>query len=236
MAADRSLLIRVGYVLATIALGVAAYALGTNVVAGRGSTEPAPSPSASAAVDSDFVEFKDELAGIKLSIPKNWKRLEDNSKSPLADVPVDDVSHVRLVAGPSSTERLLLVRVKPLPAEIIVPQNITVEELGAIQGQLDKFVEGPDVRIAEKKPTNVKGLLAWRYLYNFKDSATGREGSHIHYFIFDGAKINILVFEALPADEMEALVPTFDKILDSFESTTRIVPRPGVSLPPVPSN
>lgn len=228
------MLVRAGYVLATIALGVAAYALGSNVVGDRGSQEPAP--AASAPAETDFVEFEDKAAGVTLSIPQDWRRLTDNSSVPVSETDSEHPANVRLQAGPSVTEAHLQVRVIPLPAEIVVPQDITTQDLGQIQGQLDRFVEGPDVRVAEKKPTNVKGLLAWRYLYNFKDSATGREGSHVHYFIFDGAKINVLVFEALPASELERLAPTFDKILDTFESTPRRAPRAQVSLPPIPAN
>lgn len=232
MAADRTMLVRAGYVLATIALGVAAYALGTSVVGRRGSQVPAPAPSAA----PDFVEFEDKAAGITLSIPRDWRRLTDNSKLPVNETDAEDPANIRLQAGPSVAEAQLQVRVIPLPAEIVVPKNITTQDLGLIQGQLDKFIEGPDVRVAEKRPTNVKGLLAWRYLYNFKDSATGREGSHVHYFIFDGAKINVLVFEALPASELERLAPTFDKILKTFESTPRRAPGALPSLPPSPAN
>lgn len=236
MAANRTLLIRAALVIGTLVLGGAAYILGTNLVEERTgiSASPKPTPSAEVAT-GEFVKFEDETAGISFSYPKNWKKLEDNSKQPLKDTPGDDPSHVRVVLGPSSTDPALLVRVKPLASEIVIPQNITTEELGVIQGYLDRLIEGPDVRVAEKRPTNHKGKLAWRYLYAFKDEATGREGSHVHYFIFDGAKLDVLVFQALPAGELERLAPTFDKILETFESTTRIVPRPGISLPPSPS-
>ncbi|MGQ0680658.1 MAG: hypothetical protein ACT4OM_13580 [Actinomycetota bacterium] len=234
MKQDRTHLIRTGYLLATIVLGFAAYAGGSALVRDRTgvSAEAGEEPAAPVR----FENFEDDIAGISLSIPEEWRLLEDNSGDPLANVVQDDPSHVRLVAGPTSSDPQLLVRVKPLDSELLLPADFTTEDLGVIQGRLDQLIEGPDVRVAEKRPTNVKGLLAWRYLYNFKDQATGREGSHVHYFIFDGAKINVLVFQALPADALAGLAPTFDRILESFESRTRAVPRPVVSLPPAPAS
>ena len=238
MAADKTLLVRAGLVAGTLVLGGIAYFVGTNIAQDRSGVNPSPAPtvsaSANAAVSEDFVEFEDETGGIKFSYPKSWKKLEDNSKVPLSAEANDPVNR-RIVLGPSGSKPLMFARVIPLPAEIVIPENITTEDLGVIQGQLDKLIVGPDVRVAEKKPTNHKGKLAWRYLYDFKQGETGREGAHVHYFIFDGAKINVLVFEALPASTLEELAPVFDKILSTFESETRIMPRPGISLPPLPS-
>lgn len=232
MAADRSLLIRAGYVLATIVLGVGAYVLGSNVVDRRSDAGLDVTESPAAPVPSNFTEFVDEEGGFSLSYPEDWRILESNPGVELVESDAADPSHRRLVLGSSSTEPLLLVRVQTLSEEIVIPEDFTTEDLGVIQGQLDRLIESEDVRVAERRPTNHKGLLAWRYLYNFKDQPTGREGSHVHYFIFDGAKINILVFQAVPAEKMVELAPTFDKILESFESETRIKPRAVVSLPP----
>jgi len=236
MAANRTLLVRAALVVGTLVLGGAAYILGTSLVEERTGVSASPKPAPTAEVSTaDFVKFEDENAGISFSYPEDWKKVEDNSNEPLNQADADAPLNVRVVVGPSANQPNLLVRAIPLSSEIIIPENVTAEFLGTIQGQLDRLVEGPDVRVAEKRPTNHKGKLAWRYLYAFKDEATGREGSHLHYFIFDGAKINVLVFQALPAAELEKLAPTFDKILETFESETRIIPRPGISLPPSPS-
>jgi hypothetical protein len=234
--ADRTLAIRAGLVAGTLVLGGIAYVLGVKLVEDRTGVSTNPSPTAAAQVSTrDFVKFEDDKAGMTVSYPRDWTKLEDNSATDLNPADVDDPQNVRLIVGPSRNEPYLLMRAIPLPAEIVLPENITTEFLGTVQGQLDELIEGPDVRLADKRPTNHKGKLAWRYLYNFKDDATGREGSHVHYFIFDGAKINVLVFQALPAGELEGLAPTFDKVLETFESETRVVPRTVVSLPPSPS-
>ena len=237
MAADRTLLVRAGLVIGTLVLGGIAYVLGTNLVEERtgASVTPSPTPTRAPVSTAEFVKFEDANAGISFSYPADWRKLEDNSRQPLNQDDADAPLNVRVVVGPSGIQPFLLVRAIPLASEIIIPENITAEFLATLQGQLDRLIEGPDVRVAEKRPTNHKGKLAWRYLYAFKDEATGREGSHLHYFIFDGAKINVLVFQALPTAELETLAPTFDKILETFESETRIIPRPGISLPPSPS-
>jgi hypothetical protein len=236
MAANRTLLVRAGLVMGTLILGGAAYILGTNLVEERTGASGNPKPTPSAAVSTaEFVKFEDKIAGISFSYPKTWKKLEDNSKEPLNQVNSDDPMNVRVVVGPSGNQPYLLVRAIPLSSEIVIPENVTAEFLKVLQDQLDKLIEGPDVRVAQKRPTNHKGKLAWRYLYAFKDEATGREGSHLHYFIFDGAKIDVLVFQALPTSELDKLAPTFDKVLETFESETRIIPRPRISLPPSPS-
>jgi hypothetical protein len=234
--ADRTLAIRAGLVAGTLVLGGIAYVLGVRLVEDRTGVSTNPSPTASPQVSTrDWVRFEDENAGMTVSYPRDWTKLEDNSATELNPADVDDPQNVRLIAGPSRTEPYLLMRAIPLPAEIVLPPDITAEFLGTVQGQLDELIEGPDVRVADKRPTNHKGKLAWRYLYNFKDQATGREGSHVHYFIFDGAKINVLVFQALPAGDLAQLAPTFDRVLENFESETRIIPRTVVSLPPSPS-
>lgn len=234
--ADRTLAVRAALVIGTLVLGGLAYVFGIQVAEERTGVSTRPSPTATSGVSTaNFVEFEDEIAGMKISHPEDWRRLQDNSDQQLNTTDSDDPVNVRAVLGPNANEPMLLMRAIPLPAEIAIPEDITAEFLGTIQGQLDQLIEGPDVRLAEKRPTNHKGKLAWRYLYNFRDSATGREGSHVHYFIFDGAKINVLVFQALPAGRLEELAPTFDRVLSTFESEPRVVPRVIGSLPPSPS-
>ena len=235
---NRTLAIRAALVIGTLVLGGIAYAFGIQVAEDRTGVDTNPSPTATAAKaisTTGWERFEDENAKMELSHPPEWRRLEDNSSRPLNETDSDDPINVRAVLGPNANNPMLLVRAIPLPAEIGIPEEITEEFLGVIQGQLDELIQGPDVVVADKRPTNHKGKLAWRYLYNFKDQATGREGSHVHYFIFDGAKINVLVFQALPAGELRELAPTFDKVLETFESEARIIPRTVVSLPPSPS-
>ncbi len=222
---NKSLLIRAGLVALTLLLGLGAYALGTNLVKDRVAVEqPGTSPD-------ETVTFTDERAGIKLSYPQTWKQIENNSRIPLTE---DEDSEVRLIAGPAQDRPMLLVRVKPLPGEINYDPNMSAQDLAVIQGQLDRLIS-PDVQILSRRPVNDKGKLGFHYLYVLKQQSTGREGVHSHYFIFDGAKLNVLVFEVFPRNEFKAQAATFDKILESFTSERRPAPAAASPAPGAPA-
>lgn len=174
-------------------------------------------PDAPGTTADETVTFTDRKAGIKLSYPEDWKQIENNSRIDLTD---DEDTEIRLVAGPEQDEPALLVRVKPLPAEINYDPDMSAYDLGIIQGQLDRLIS-PDVEVLERTPINHKGKLGFHYLYVLKQQSTGREGVHSHYFVFDGAKLNVLVFEVFPRAEFEELASTFDQIFESFESEKR---------------
>ena len=227
---NKTLLVRAGLVLLTLVLGVGAYALGTRLVnEGRFTGGQKGTPRV------ETVTFTDENAGIKLSYPQTWKQIENNSRIPLSE---DEASEVRLIAGPEEDQPHLLVRVKPLPGEIDYDPNMSAQDLGIIQGQLDQLIS-PNVQVLSRKPINDKGKLGFHYLYVLKQESTGREGVHSHYFIFDGAKLNVLVFEVFPRARFEELAPTFDRILDSFNSERRRAPAgaatPGAAPPASPA-
>lgn len=227
---NKSLLIRAGLVILTLVLGLGAYVLGTNLVLrGREPVEEEPPGT----TPDKTITFTDQEAGFKLSYPEDWAQIENNSKIELT---TDEDTQVRLIAGPDPDKPALKVRVVPLPEEIVYDPNMSANDLGVIQGTLDKLIVGPNVEILSRKPINDKGLLGFHYLYAFKQESTGREGAHSHYFIFDGAKMNVLIFEALPRAEFEEFAPTFDAILESFTSERRAAPAasPSPSPPPAP--
>jgi len=41
-------------------------------------------------------------------------------------------------------------------------------------------------------------------------------GAHAHYFVFDGATMITLVFQALPAPRIFSLAPLFDRVAATF--------------------
>jgi hypothetical protein len=224
---NKSLLIRAGLVVLTLVLGLGAYALGTNLVMdGREVAEAPPGTT-----PDETVTFTDEEAGIKLSYPEDWAQIENNSKIELT---TDEDTQVRLIAGPDPDKPALKVRVVPLPEEIVYDPDMSANDLGVIQGTLDKLIVGPNVEILSRRPINDKGKLGFHYLYAFKQESTGREGAHSHYFIFDGAKMNVLIFEALPRDEFDGMASTFDAILESFTSERRAAPAASPSPSPAP--
>jgi len=228
---NKPLLTRAGLVLLVVLLGVGAVYAGRAVVS-RFVLDGGDIPEAPGTTADETVTFTDNKAGIKLSYPESWKQIENNSTIDLTE---DEATEVRLIAGPAQDEPALLVRVKPLPAEINYDPEMSANDLGIIQGQLDKLIS-PDVQVLERKPINDKGKLGFHYLYVLKQQNTGREGVHSHYFVFDGAKLNVLVFEVFPRAEFEQMAPTFDRIFESFTSTKRDAPAgaPSVAPPSAP--
>lgn len=226
MAANKAMLVRSGVVLVTIALGAGAYALGTSLVNRR-----VARPASAGGAKPKLTTFTDRQAGIQFKFPATWKPLQNNSAQGLS---TDEAAQVRLILGTSQRNPLLKVRVVPLPAEINYSPDMPAQDLALIQQRLDKLVEGPEVNVISKKPVKIKNLLAWNYLYTFRDQATGREGIHSHYFIFDGAKMVALIFQALPQARFASLAPVFDQVVASFNSTRRPAPAASPSASPAP--
>lgn len=225
----KPLLTRAGLVVLVLLLGSGAIFLGRAVVK-KYVLDGREIPTGPGTTKDETVTFTDKKGGIKLSYPESWKQIENNSR---IDISSDEASEVRLIAGPAQDQPALLVRVKPLPAEIVYDPNMSANDLAVIQAQLDKLI-GDDVQILERKPINDKGKLGFYYLYTLKQAATGREGVHSHYFIFDGAKLNVLVFEVFPRDDFEKFAPIFDDILESFTSEKRDAPAPTATPSPAP--
>jgi hypothetical protein len=173
--------------------------------------------------------FRDREGGVTISYPTSWVEIENNSGQKLTD---DEATHIRLIAGPSRQEAALKVRVVPLPNEIVLSDQTSKEELAAVQSQLDQLIAGPNVKVLQRRVLSVNGLVTWFYLYQFVDTGTGTEGAHSHYFLFDGAKMNVLVMEALPRSKFTRLAPVFDQILQSFRSVRRSAPSPAASPAP----
>lgn len=246
MADKRATLIRAGWVLATLLLGAGAYVLGLKIVEDRVGTpaevggdaqgeggDEVPTEGGDEGSD-EMVELVDENAGFSISIPGSWIIVQNNMNQRLPAQVVslsdggravaDDELHERLIAGPSVDNGISL-RVRPtlgteIPPASELAEDLSVEELQIMQGFIDANFLPPNLPVAEKMATNVNDMLAWRYIYPIKDSATGQEGIHLHYFIFGRNKVVSLVFQAIPSEELRELAPTFDEVLNSFTSET----------------
>lgn len=233
MTDKRKMMMRIGWVLATVVLGAGAYALGLKVVEDRvGTPEDVGATGDPSSDEDEMVELVDEQAGVSISIPGSWIIIENNLDQELpaetvalsdgGQAVVDDELHRRLVAGPSEDNGISL-RVRPTSGAEIPPvsdliENLTTEELQIMQGFIDENFLPANLPVAEKKATNVQGMLAWRYIYPIEDSRTGTEGIHLHYFIFGDNKVVSLVFQAIPSEDLRELAPTFDEVLKSFRS------------------
>jgi hypothetical protein len=222
---SRSLRLRFLVALGVVAVVVGAYALWNRDTSS--STDSSSNASKSPGQQEAFTTFRDEQSGFSVQHPRSWR----------AVTAVSDDPQVKLVVGPLGGRDYLRVRVVPLASEVNIDARTPQEELNALQGQLDKFIdEAPGVtEVHERSRVNLNDLPGWFYLYTFKDETTGEEGLHSHFFLFDGAQMNILVFQALPKSDFRELSATFDRILGSFRSLRRPATSPATTGSPAPA-
>ncbi len=194
----------------TVIIGVLLVAgLALGVVFGTGMLPPeqpakATNASADPATDAkpaDFTAFRNDQAGFELAYPTSWSKLD--SKDPQV---------LLLVA--KGTQDSFLIRSLEL-AKAVGPS-----ELPAAKQLTDQIVTSNTSAqmITEPKQIELGGLPGFFYFYSFKDAASGQEGVHSHYFLFNGNKMISLVFQVLPKDHFPASAPTFDKITATFRA------------------
>lgn len=154
----------------------------------------------SVAAPKDFTTYKDDEFGFSISYPESWERLEP---------PNNDIRLLLSAGGQDS----LLVRV------VRIEQEVTAENLGDVKAFTDSIVSGADIKVLQERTITLGGMPGYYYLYSFNDEESGTQGLHAHYFLFQGKKMNTLVFQALPADNFPKLADTFDQVAESFRST-----------------
>lgn len=197
----RQVVLVVALFLATVLLLVL---VGT-VVFGRGEPEPAGPvvTGPNALVGDDYVLYEDAEAGFRLQHPKTWV--------PIAR-PEGDL-RLQLGAGDGSSLR---VRVSELEG---VVDSSNVEEVRAVTGGI---VGSPDPNVEKQflkeESYSINGMPGYYYVYRVRDKQSGLEAVNAHYFLFQGRKLNMLVFQSLSADDFERRAPEFDRVLATFES------------------
>ncbi len=188
---------------------------------GSGTPRPTPSPGS-----ERLTTFTDEEAGFTVQYPESWRAVTGEEGDP----------QVKFVAGPVGARDYLRVRVIPLATPVTIDAKTPQEDLNALQAQLDKFIdEAPGVtKVHERTRVNVNELPGWYYLYSFRDETSGEEGLHSHFFLFDRDQIDVLVFQALPAEDFRTLSSVFDRILETFRSLRTGSPQPTPTTPAAP--
>ncbi len=158
-----------------------------------------PAPAASP-TPPGFVRFRDEQGRFSIAYPADWKA----RSAPGGDV------NLLVTKGRGAS---LLVRSVPLAFEV------EAREMPATKRLTDQVVaSGKGVRLlAEARRIQLGRLPGWFYFYAFRD-ASGRLGTHSHYFLFDGSTMITLVFQALPAKDFARYAPTFDRIVRTFSA------------------
>ncbi|MBA2496031.1 MAG: hypothetical protein H0V33_02855, partial [Acidimicrobiia bacterium] len=148
----------------------------------------------------ELAEYEDSEAGFSFSYPAEWERLELTGDDPT----------VRLVLSAGGQDSLL-VRVEPLEGEVVTDQQLI--DFNAVT---DALIADEGARVLQEQQVELGGLPGFYYLYQFTDEETGLEGAHVHYFLFQGSTMYVLVFQALPTVNFEPLVPAFDVVTESF--------------------
>jgi hypothetical protein len=191
----RALISGVGVVVAAGLVG-GGILLGRAFVGGAPGATPAPTPATSP-LPSGFVQFRDPEAGFQIAYPGTWRRVESSDPQ------------VRIVATPNGRDSFL-VRVIPLPEEI------DPNDVAGARDALKELIAGPGVEILDSTQLSLGGVPGWYFLYTFTDAQTDQEGVHSHYFLFNGPRLDIIVFQGLPAGRFGVLAQTFDQIASSY--------------------
>ncbi|MGI8426973.1 MAG: hypothetical protein ACR2FO_07025 [Actinomycetota bacterium] len=206
MPVNRPTLIRAG-----VALGVMGLVVG-GIFAGRTVLKPQKkvAPPKQQADVKGFTTVFDRRTGIRVSYPKTWENFERTDADP----------QVPLIAGPSGGAVFVQIRV------CSYPQEIARDAVPALGEGFSAIVKTDKTDVAEQKQVVVAGLPGWYYLYRFYDEGVKQEGVHSHYFLIDKAKLVQLVLEVRPTSDFKKFADTFDKIANSFKSTTATGPIP----------
>lgn len=195
-------------------LGIMVVVLGAFLLGQRANRQEPPQSQptststsiAPATVPADFVTYTDSEAGFTLKHPRTWRRVPPEE----LNLP-EGATPPNLVVTPGGLD-YVSVRVTELEGTV-GPDNI-----GDLQAVTDAIISDADVRVLERRSVTVNGMAGYYYLYTFTDGTTKQDGLHSHYFLFQGNRMNALVFQAVPAEAIRRLEPTFDAIRDSFES------------------
>lgn len=176
--------------------GAALLLLLVAVVACGNSSKPSPTPSPSGTTQG-WRQFTDRTGGFSIQYPDSWNRYQPNEAT------------VRFYAGPNDKDGVV-VRVIGLGATVNPGDTQVMKQVA------DRILAQSSVNIVRENQVTVGGLPGWEYVYTFQDPAG--TGVHVHVFLFQGSRLHILVFQALPESRLTALAGTFDKILASYRA------------------
>ncbi|MGH3547422.1 MAG: hypothetical protein ACRDQU_04715 [Pseudonocardiaceae bacterium] len=201
----RPVLVIIGLLLA-VGLGTSAAIFGPKLFTGNQPSQAANATNATNNADASskskpvgFSEFRSEQAGIELAYPTDWTKLS----------PKDPQVVLLVSQGPQDS---FLVRTSELK-EAVGPQQLP--ELKQVTDKLvtsNKSVQ----MVAGPNQIQLAGMPGFYYFYNFTDPATGQQGSHSHFFLFNGKTMISMVFQSLPKEHFAASAKTFDQIANSL--------------------
>lgn len=161
-----------------------------------------------------YREYHDEGTGFTLAHPETW-------------VPI---------ARPDQSRRLLLSAGGD--SSLSVRYNLNDEpfdvdtDLEAMLTTTQRIVEGGGAKVVKRQGFNMRGMDGISYLSRFTNEETGRSHVNAHYFLLQGRKMFILLFQAAPLppvepeEEFERMLPHINAVLDSFTIDVEEPPPP----------
>lgn len=169
---------------------------------------------------AELVTFTDEETGFTIGYPEGWDAL---------DFPAGDALRFAASTEPGADDGVT-VRVTNVGFNIGTgPDDVSVTDAKAYTADL---LADQGLTLVEQRDL-LDGTPTFFYLYRFTDPTTKQEGTHAHYFVFEGGTMTQLVFQALPTANYEDLVPTFAAMVQSFTPPTSApTPPPSSSTAP----
>jgi hypothetical protein len=205
---SRRVLVIIGLLLA-VGLGTSAAIFGPRLFTGNQPSQAANTANTTnnktdASAKSKpigFSEFRSEQAGFELAYPSDWTKLSAKDPQVL----------LLLSQGPQDS---MLVRVSELQ-EAVGPQ-----QLPAMKQVTDKLVASNKTvqMVAGPNQIELGGLPGYYYFYNFTDPSTGQQGSHSHFFLFNGKTMISMVFQSMPKEHFAESAKTFDQVANSLHA------------------
>jgi len=163
-----------------------------------------PAQSAEHPTTAGLTTLRDTRAGYELRYPDAWTEVRGTVMSAGAG------GHVLRIGGRNAFS------VHEFPLE----RPVTVSDLADMRAVTDAILSTPEAKLTvlDVRQVEVADRPTMYYLYYFP--AGKQRGIHAHYFIFDGARMQTLVFQVVPASHFADYAYDFDQVVASFKTIT----------------
>lgn len=168
------------------------------VLAGKDDKGPAPAPAAPIPVAS----FTDRQTGATLEYPRSWRQVQ-----------VPNATYRLVLDGGNNTGMTFRVFNTDVATTASNLENVKAVTDGVVSSN-------SSVKILKQQAIQLNGMVGYYYLYTFADDS-GLSAVHAHYFLFQGRKMNMIVFQSAP-DDFVGKAAIFDKIAESFRSDPKV--------------
>ncbi len=168
-------------------------------------------------VPAGFATYRSPDGGFSISYPAQWQVVPNTGVSLLLSAGGNDALSIR---------------------EVTLQQAVDTKNVDSIRAVTDAILSTPSaqLQVLLARPITIGGIAGYYYLYTFP---SGKDrGVHAHYFLFQGRKLTMLVFQALPSSDFQGLAPVFDQVSATFRSDPKVLgppPAPATTAPGSPA-